>query len=97
MRLSPARERSCRGSASTQPIDPVFFLSRFQVRPAPPRGPPRIRELWRFGAWTRSRIDVDGASARVFVHDAEQPALIVNDLKHGADARGEIGLYIDRG
>jgi len=49
------------------------------------------------GAWTRMRIDVDGASARVFVHDAEQPALIVNDLKHGADARGEIGLYIDRG
>ena len=49
------------------------------------------------GAWTRLRIDVDGATARVFVHDAPQPTLIVNDLKHGSDAHGAIGLYIDRG
>jgi hypothetical protein len=49
------------------------------------------------GAWTKLRIEVDGAKARVFVHDAEQPTLIVNDLKHGAALGGAIGLYIDRG
>lgn len=49
------------------------------------------------GAWTRLRIDIDGTKARVFVHDAPQPTLIVNDLKHGADQRGAVGLYIDRG
>jgi hypothetical protein len=49
------------------------------------------------GDWTKLRIEIDGVKARVFVHDAPQPTLIVNDLKHGADARGAIGLYIDRG
>lgn len=49
------------------------------------------------GAWTRLRIELDGVKARVFVHDAQQPTLVVNDLKHGADARGSIGLFIDRG
>lgn len=49
------------------------------------------------GAWTKMRIDVDGERARVYVHDAAQPTLIVNDLKHGASARGSIGLFIDRG
>ncbi len=49
------------------------------------------------GTWTQLRIVVDGAKARVFVHDSEQPTLVVNDLKHGADLRGSIGLYIDRG
>ncbi len=49
------------------------------------------------GAWTRLRIEVEGDKARVYVHDAVQPTLIVNDLKHGADARGAIGLFLDRG
>jgi hypothetical protein len=49
------------------------------------------------GVWTRLRIELDGIKARVFVHGAAQPTLVVNDLKHGADARGAVGLYIDRG
>jgi hypothetical protein len=49
------------------------------------------------GAWARLRIELAGAQARIFVHDAEQPTLIVKDLKHGPDARGGIGLFIDRG
>lgn len=49
------------------------------------------------GAWTKLRIEIDGAKIRVFVHDAAQPTLIVNDLKHGADLRGAVGLFIDRG
>jgi len=49
------------------------------------------------GAWTSMRIEVAGASAKLFVGEAEQPCLVVNDLKHGADAVGGIGLYIDNG
>lgn len=49
------------------------------------------------GAWTKMRIEVKGDKARLFVHESEQPTLIVGDLKHGADASGSIGLYIDNG
>jgi hypothetical protein len=33
------------------------------------------------GVWTRYRIEVEGSRARLYVHGAEQPCLIVNDLK----------------
>ena len=49
------------------------------------------------GAWTRIRIEVRGDSARLFVHGQEQPTLIVNDVKTGAQARGAIALWIDAG
>lgn len=49
------------------------------------------------GVWTKMRIEVDGERAVLFVHEPEQPTLIVNDLKHGPDAAGAIGLYIDSG
>ncbi len=37
------------------------------------------------GAWTRMRIEVAGRTARLFVHDAPQPALVVTDLKLGTE------------
>lgn len=49
------------------------------------------------GAWTKIRIEVADTQARLFVHNTDQPTLIVNDLKHGADLTGGIGLYIDNG
>jgi hypothetical protein len=48
------------------------------------------------GAWTRLRIEVAGRSARLFVHDAPQPALVVNDLKLGAEGGG-VALWIGPG
>lgn len=44
------------------------------------------------GAWTRLRIEVAGAKARLYVNGATQPCLIVNDLKLG-EARGKIALW----
>jgi hypothetical protein len=44
--------------------------------------------------WTKVRVEVDGARARLFVHGAEQPTLVVNDLKQ-AEADGGIALWID--
>jgi hypothetical protein len=48
------------------------------------------------GEWTKIRIVVSGEKARLFVHGAEQPVLIVNDLKHG-QSRGRVALWIGNG
>lgn len=44
------------------------------------------------GAWTKLRIEVSGRTAQLYVNGATQPALIVNDLRHG-ESRGAIGLW----
>jgi hypothetical protein len=44
------------------------------------------------GVWTRIKIEVAGTKARLYVNDATQPSLIVNDLKLG-DSRGQIALW----
>jgi len=49
------------------------------------------------GVWTRVKIEVRGERARLYVHGQGQPTLIVNDLKTGAQAKGAVALYIDRG
>jgi hypothetical protein len=48
------------------------------------------------GAWTRYRITVEGTKARLYVHGASQPCLIVNDLKLG-DSSGGVALWIGPG
>ncbi len=49
------------------------------------------------GAWTRIRIEVRGARARLYVHGQEQPTLVINDLKSGAQGKGGVALWIDQG
>ena len=48
------------------------------------------------GVWTRYRITVEGTKARLYVHGAAQPCLIVNDLKRG-DSSGGVALWIGPG
>src|SRR5215469_12683160 len=48
------------------------------------------------GVWTRYRITVEGTKARLYVHGAAQPCLIVNDLKLG-DSSGDVALWIGPG
>lgn len=48
------------------------------------------------GAWTRMRVDVSGGIARLYVHGAAEPALVVNDLKLGT-AGGNVALWIGPG
>lgn len=48
------------------------------------------------GAWTRYRITVEATKARLYVHGASQPCLIVNDLKLG-DSSGGVALWIGPG
>jgi hypothetical protein len=47
--------------------------------------------------WTAVRIDVRGDRARLSVHGQEQPTLIVNDLKSGAQRTGQVALWINHG
>jgi hypothetical protein len=46
--------------------------------------------------WTKIKIVVSGVTAQLYVHDADQPCLIVNDLKLG-ETRGQIALWIGSG
>lgn len=49
------------------------------------------------GRWTHVRILVAGLKAQLHVDGAAQPTLIVGDLKHGADAKGAVALWIGPG
>src|SRR5437762_8546105 len=49
------------------------------------------------GVWTKIKIEVRGERARLYVHGQEQPTLIVNDLKSGAQGKGGVALWIDQG
>ncbi len=47
--------------------------------------------------WTKIRIEVQGEKARLYVHDQQHPALIVNDVKSGASKTGSVALWIGPG
>jgi hypothetical protein len=49
------------------------------------------------GVWTKIKIEVRGERARLYVYGQEQPTLIVNDLKTGAQRKGAVALWLDRG
>ncbi len=44
--------------------------------------------------WIKLKIVVEGAKARLYVNNSKQPALVVNDMKLGPEARGQIGLWV---
>jgi hypothetical protein len=43
--------------------------------------------------WFHLRLEVAGAQAKLYVKDMDKPALVMNDLKTGAQ-KGEIALYV---
>jgi hypothetical protein len=47
--------------------------------------------------WTKIRIEVRGAQARLYSGDQLQPVLIVNDVKSGPSAKGAVALWIGPG
>ncbi len=49
------------------------------------------------GEWTQLKIEVSGEMAKFYVGGVEQPTLLVNDLKLGADKKGAIGLWVGPG
>lgn len=47
------------------------------------------------GKWIPVKIVVSGDKARIHVNGAEQPTLIVNDVKSGDSARGRVALWME--
>lgn len=47
--------------------------------------------------WITMRIEVKDAQAKLFIDKNQQPSLIVNDLKHGANASGSIAFWVETG
>ena len=47
--------------------------------------------------WTHLRIEVKDSMARLYIKGARQPALIVNNLKLGANKSGSVGLWTEIG
>ena len=47
--------------------------------------------------WITMRIKIKDAQAKLFLDNNTQPSLIVNDLKHGTDLSGAIGLWVEIG
>jgi hypothetical protein len=48
------------------------------------------------GVWTKYKIEVDGRTAKLYVNGAEQPCLVVNDLKL-EPAEGGVALWVGPG
>ena len=48
------------------------------------------------GQWTHVKIRVDGSHAQLYVNSAEQPTLVVNDLKQSSTS-GAIALWVGPG
>lgn len=48
------------------------------------------------GEWTKVKIEVRGEKTRLYVNGAEQPTLLVNDLKQGL-SKGSVALWIGPG
>ncbi len=47
--------------------------------------------------WIKLKIVVIGTTAKLYLNDNHEPALIVNDLKHGGLNAGNIGLWVEVG
>jgi hypothetical protein len=47
--------------------------------------------------WIKLKLVVLDSQAKLFINDNKQPSLIVNDMKHGANSSGSIGLWVDVG
>lgn len=47
--------------------------------------------------WIQMKIVVKDKKATLFLNNSTQPCLIVNDLKHGENLSGAIGLFVDMG
>jgi hypothetical protein len=48
------------------------------------------------GEWTKVKIEVKGDKARLYVHDATEPTLVVNPLLRGS-TKGAVALFISVG
>ncbi len=88
-------ENQIRRNASTQYFSyPDFKYDRFR-REAP--GKYESYADMGLDEWIVIRIEVRGEHARLYLNNGNRPVLVVTDLKHGPEASGAIGLWVDIG
>ena len=83
------------GAVSLEALVPAVAASRRWFWDDPTRH--RRERVNMPGAWTKIKIQVRGEQARLYVHDNEQPTLIVKDLKSGANGHGGVALWLEPG
>ncbi len=47
--------------------------------------------------WIDMKIEVKGEQAKLYLNGQKKPTLIVNDMKHGENQKGALGLWVDIG
>ncbi|MGX7150177.1 hypothetical protein [Enterococcus ureasiticus] len=47
--------------------------------------------------WISLKAVINGAQGEFYLNNSEEPVLVVENMKHGADTRGKIGLFVDIG
>ena len=88
-------EEQTRRNSSTQYFSyPDFKFDRFRRE-----SPGKYESYADMGLneWIKINIEVRGKKAKLYLNGNSQPVLVVNDLKHGADGSGGIGLWVDIG
>jgi hypothetical protein len=88
-------EEQVRRNASTQYFSyPDFKFDRFRKE-----FPGKYESYADMGLneWIKIKIEVKGEKAKLYLNESKQPVLVVNDLKHGAEPSGGIGLWVDIG
>ena len=84
-------------SGGTTPLNIV----RTRILTSPDRGRRLLKSYESYvdlqpGVWTKYKIEVEGRKARLYVHGADQPCLIVNDLKL-EPREGGVALWVGPG
>lgn len=47
--------------------------------------------------WINLKTVINGAKAEFYLNESKEPVLVVENMKHGADAKGTIGFFVDIG
>ncbi|MGM0218775.1 hypothetical protein [Enterococcus sp. AZ126] len=47
--------------------------------------------------WISLKAVINGARGAFYLNDSKKPLLVVENMKHGADAKGAIGFFVDIG
>src|SRR5882757_1624028 len=87
--------RMTRFAGTTRPSTPLPEFDFDRLRKESPEKYESYVDL-EPGVWTKYRIVIDGTKARLFVHGAAQPCLMVNDMKFG-DSEGAVALFVGPG
>lgn len=47
--------------------------------------------------WISLKAVINGAKGEFYLNDSKEPVLVVENMKHGADAKGAVGFFVDIG